>query len=129
MNKTVKITKVDGLRQTLNIKISSEIYKNFFENIAKDYKNKVKLDGFRSGKVPESVIKKKYNSNVHSDSVSMIVEKSFSEALIENKLVNVSHPKIVIKSNPSFEQSLEFDAEFEIMPNFEIEGLDKLSIE
>ena len=38
MNKTVKITKVDGLRQTLNIKISSEIYKNYFENIAKDYK-------------------------------------------------------------------------------------------
>ena len=58
MNKTVKITKVDGLRQTLNIKISSEIYKNYFENITKDYKNKVKLDGFRSGKVPESVIKK-----------------------------------------------------------------------
>ena len=48
----------------------------------------------------------------------MIVEKSFSEALIENKLVNVSPPKIVIKSNPSFEQPLEFDAEFEIMPNF-----------
>ena len=129
MNKTVKITKVDGLRQTLNIKISSEIYKNYFENIAKDYKSKIKLDGFRSGKVPESVIKKKYNSNIHSDSVSMIVEKSFSEALIENKLVNVSPPKIVIKSNPSFEQPLEFDAEFEIMPNFEIEGLDKLSIE
>ncbi len=129
MNKTVKITKVDGLRQTLNIKISSEIYKNYFENIAKDYKNKVKLDGFRSGKVPESVIKKKYNSNIHSDSVSMIVEKSFSEALMENKLVNVSPPKIVIKSNPSFEQPLEFDAEFEIMPNFKIEGLDKLSIE
>ena len=76
MNKTVKITKVDGLRQTLNIKISSEIYKNYFENITKDYKNKVKLDGFRSGKVPESVIKKKYNSNIHSDSVSMIVELS-----------------------------------------------------
>ena len=35
----------------------------------------------------------------------MIVEKSFSEALIENKLVNVSPPKIVIKSNPSFEQA------------------------
>ena len=51
MNKTVKITKVDGLRQTLNIKISSEIYKNYFENMW-DYKNKVKLDGFRSGKVP-----------------------------------------------------------------------------
>ena len=53
MNKTVKITKVDGLSQTLNIKISSEIYKNYFENIAKDYKNKIKLDGFRSGKVRE----------------------------------------------------------------------------
>ena len=35
--------------------------------------------------------KKKYNSNIHSDSVSMIVEKSFSEALIENKLVNVKN--------------------------------------
>ena len=59
----------------------------------------------------------------------MIVEEAFAEALTENKLVNVSPPNILIKSNPSFEKPLEFDAEFETMPNFEIKGLDKISIE
>ena len=58
MIKTVKIIKVDGLKQTLNIIVGSDIYKAYFENVIKNYKNKVKLDGFRSGKVPESVIRK-----------------------------------------------------------------------
>ena len=129
MNKTVKTIRVDGLKQTLNIIVGPEIYKTYFENVTKNYKNKIKLDGFRSGKVPESVIKKKYSANIHRDSLSMIVEEAFAEALSENKLVNISPPKIVIKSNPSFEKPLEFDAEFETMPDFEIKDLNKVSIE
>tara|TARA_B100001996_G_scaffold154094_1_gene117212 strand:+ start:792 stop:2096 length:1305 start_codon:yes stop_codon:yes gene_type:complete len=129
MEKTSKINKLEGLNRSIDITVPKQEYITIFNNSVKEYKTKVKLDGFRVGKVPENVIMKKYKDKIHFDTVNKIIEISLSEALSENKLHTASPPKLSIQNEVSFESDLKFSAEFEIYPLFQLSTLDKISIE
>jgi trigger factor len=129
MEKISKLNKLEGLNRSLDITVPKQEYIAIFNNSVKEYSTKVKLDGFRTGKVPENVIIKKYKDKIHFDVINKIIETSVSESLSENKLHTASPPKLSIKSEASFENDLKFSVEFEIYPLFQLSALDKISIE
>ncbi|MBJ41474.1 MAG: trigger factor [Gammaproteobacteria bacterium] len=129
MEKISKLNKLEGLNRSLDITVPKQEYITIFNNSVKEYITKVKLDGFRAGKVPENVIIKKYKDKIHFDVINKIIEISVSESLSENKLHTASPTKLSIKSEASFENDLKFSVEFEIYPLFQLSALDKISIE
>lgn len=66
----------------------------------------LKIDGFRKGKVPLSVIKNKYSALVLSETAENLVEKTINQIIDENKYNLISRPKIEVKV-------LEMDKDFE----------------
>ena len=57
----------------------------------------VSLPGFRKGKAPISIVKKKYESNVISEVIEKIVEKNTKKLLDEKKLKPFRQPKVEVK--------------------------------
>ena len=62
----------------------------------------VKMAGFRPGKVPMSLVQKNYGPQVFDEVISSTVERTFTEAVTENKLRDVS-PFHIIGENTSNE--------------------------
>tara|TARA_B100001996_G_scaffold129059_1_gene97994 strand:- start:1204 stop:2520 length:1317 start_codon:yes stop_codon:yes gene_type:complete len=129
MEKKSKLNKLEGLNRSIDITVPKKEYIAIFNDNLKEYKEKMKLDGFRVGKVPESVILKKYKNKIHFDAINKIIEITLSESLSENKLHAASPPKLSIANEASFESDLQFSAEFEIYPLFQLNSMDKISIE
>src|SRR3990167_9349407 len=61
----------------------------------------VKMAGFRPGKVPLSMVQKNYGPQVFDEVISSTVERSFTEAVAENKLRVAGYP--YIEQKPSAE--------------------------
>jgi len=89
----------------------------------------VKMAGFRPGKVPMSLVQKNYGPQVFDEVISSTVERSFTEAVTENKLRVAGYPNIEQKPSAETEGKFEFVATFEVFPEVVIGELSAVSIE
>ncbi len=87
---------------------------------------KAKIKGFRPGKIPKSVLRKYHGSEAYQDAISDLIQDGYTEAIKESDFNPISSPNI--KPIESKNDKLRFEAKFEILPDIELKGLDKISI-
>ena len=88
----------------------------------------VKMDGFRPGKVPMSVVSQRYAYSVHYEVMNDKVGEAFAVAANEAKLRVAGQPRISEKENAP-EGEMAFDAIFEVYPDVKIADLANAEVE
>ncbi len=92
-----------------------------FARVLREYKKYAKIPGFRAGKVPESVVKRRFAEQIKKDVVESLLPERFRAAITEAGIVPVSEPQL---TGLTLEQgkALEGTAVFEVVPDFSIDG-------
>jgi len=88
-----------------------------------------KVSGFRPGKVPLKLVQQQYGSRVRDEVLSSTVERTFSDAVEENKLRVAGFPNIEHKPFAEATNQFEYIATFEVFPEVVIGDLSKTRIE
>ena len=88
----------------------------------------VKADGFRTGKVPMSVVAQRYGYSVHYEVMNDRIGQAFNDSANEAKLRVAGMPKITQKEAAP-EGELQFDATFEVYPEVAIGDLSTVEVE
>jgi len=104
--------KVDNLNAILKIQIGKEDYESRVGDVLKDYKKKVRLDGFRPGKVPVGLIKKMYGKAVLIEEINKIISESISKYLIDKDLKILGEPLPSDKEQKTIDWDNQTDFEF-----------------
>ena len=86
-----------------------------------------RLEGFRPGKVPAKVIARRYGPQVRQEVISEVIQSSYSEALQKENLAPAGNPSIEPESMKEGEP-ISYVATFEVFPEVELKGLDKITI-
>ena len=112
---------------TLGVEIPSLEVKNEIEKNYLKLQTKVKLPGFRKGKVPMDVVRKKFSQTAEEDAVNNLVSTTLNEVIEEKKIDAISCTQI---EDLKFEkeQPLSFKAKIEIRPEFEVKGYKGISV-
>ena len=80
---------------------------------------KVRLPGFRPGKVPHGLVKSRFAADIRQKVLDKLIPKALNEAVERENLRLVSRPDIVDLSWEP-DQPIRFKAEFEVSPNIEL---------
>lgn len=88
-----------------------------------------KFAGFRPGKAPLGLVNQQYGNQVRDEVYSGAVEKSFGDAVDENKLRVAGYPNIEHKPFVEAATTLEYTATFEIFPEVKLADYSKIKIE
>ena len=88
----------------------------------------VKMDGFRPGKVPMTVVAQRYGYSVHYEVMNDKVGEAFANAANEAKLRVAGQPRIT-ESEAGPEGEMAFDAVFEVYPEVKIGDLTTAEVE
>ena len=124
----VSVETTQGLERRLTISVPAEKVdvevKNRLRHIAKTQR----INGFRPGKVPASVIQKRYGASVRQEIAGEVMQRNFVEAIVAEKINPAGRPNFVAKSNEDG-KDLEFEATFEIYPVVELKDLEKIAVE
>jgi trigger factor len=86
-----------------------------------------KIKGFRPGKVPAKVVRQRYGKQVREEVLSEVLQKSYTEAVTQEKLNPAGGPKIETEDDNG--KTFAFTATFEIMPDIKLKDLEKIKIE
>ena len=77
---TERINKANAL---IKIELDNSIIDAQKEKVAKKLAKQVKVDGFRKGKVPVSIVKKMYAEQIEKDAIDELIKKEYQEALTQ----------------------------------------------
>ena len=123
-----EIKNKDKLTVEWNVTIPAKVINDELNKKYYDLKNKVNLPGFRPGKVPVSIIKKRYSQNIISETLDKLINDSLTKEVRDRKLKPSVQPKVDIR-NYEEGKNLEFNAVFQLMPDIPDFELKKIEIE
>ncbi|AIL65915.1 Trigger factor [Rickettsiales bacterium Ac37b] len=118
----------EGLKRAYKIVIQSEILNQKLEDRINEAAKSAKIDGFRPGKVPVSVIKNKYNESLQAEVVEKLIDDSLKQFMEEKKPSLAEQPKIEIKEF-KLGENFEYQLSFEVLPDITIPDYSNISIE
>lgn len=116
------------LMRTVEVEAPVEEVNKAFQQVTKRYAKRVRLPGFRVGKVPPSLIKSRFAREVRQEVLETLVNERFRVALEEQKMQPISQPQVselmLAEGAP-----LKFKATFEVLPEMQLEGYDTIKVE
>ncbi|WP_114326560.1 trigger factor [Candidatus Colwellia aromaticivorans] len=124
----VSVETIQGLERRLTISVPAETVDVEVKNRLRQVSKTQRIDGFRPGKVPASVIQKRYGKSVRQEVAGELMQRNFVDAIIAEKINPAGRPSFVAKSNEDG-KPLEFEATFEIYPEVELKDLEKIAVE
>lgn len=124
----IKQTKNDGLSYTYDVVVGAAALDAEMETELQSVGKKVKIPGFRPGKVPMGVLKQKYGKNVMGDVIQNTVNNATRKLLEDNKLRPAMQPDIKITE---FEEGsdLKFTVEVDVLPEIEEPKYESFEVE
>jgi len=125
---TVTVETLEKLERKITLTLPADVIQNEVTKRLKEVARKVKMDGFRPGKVPMSVVAQQYGYSVHYEVMNDKVGEAFAAAANEAQLRVAGQPKITEKEGAP-EGELTFDAVFEVYPDVKIGDLSAAEVE
>ncbi len=124
----VSVEALSDLERRVTVQVPAEKLAKEIEDRLLSLSRRVKVDGFRPGKVPLKLVKRMYGDQVRYEAVGELMEHSLHEALVQEKLNPLGGPKIEPKALEDG-QDLEYSATFEVMPEFDPTGFENIAVE
>ncbi len=122
----IDIDELNPVQRKVRVELPAETVASEFSRAYKNLGRRVRVKGFRTGKIPRSVLQGIYGDEVKGEVRSHLVEESLGEIVRERGLQIVSRPEV--EANDLSESgAFSFSAVFEIKP--EIAVRDYLGIE
>jgi len=124
----VSVESTQGLERTLTITVAAEVFEKEFDRRIRHLSKTQRVDGFRPGKVPASVIIKRFGPAIEQEVAGEVMQRNFFEAVMAEKLNPAGAPKVAPKARKKGEEFV-FTATFEVYPEVTLMALEELAVE
>jgi trigger factor len=112
----------------LVLDIPAEEVSKAYGNVVRNYRKYAKIPGFRAGKVPETVIKRRFATEIRKDVIDGLLPERFNKAVRDLGVAPVGQPQVT-ELTVEDGQALHVKAVFEFIPAFSIEGYQSVTVE
>ncbi|MDY0360846.1 MAG: trigger factor [Desulforegulaceae bacterium] len=123
----VSVEDHSSVKKTLHIEISEDEVKKEMDSAYADLRKNVKINGFRTGKAPRSVLEAKFGKDVNEDVISTLVQRGFVEAAQDNDFAIIGQPEFKNVDTFDGKSAYKFDIVINVKP--EIKDIDFKGLE
>ncbi len=126
---TVSVEKLSELKRKITLTLQEQ---DIEQDVAKqlgEMTSKVKLKGFRPGKVPLVEVKRRYGKSIRDDVINNLVGVKLEEAVKEQGLKPAGPPHIEPKASAGSDGPVQFEATFEVYPEIKLASLKGAKLE
>ncbi|HXW63257.1 MAG TPA: trigger factor [Candidatus Acidoferrales bacterium] len=114
-------------RREIDLEIPAENVQKAAEKVARDIARIARIPGFRPGKAPVTLVRRRFAEDIQGEVVHSLVPEYLEKALDEKKLVPISRPE-VDKIDFKDGQPLRVHAVFEVLPEFDLGDYKNLQV-
>jgi trigger factor len=114
-------------KREVELEIPAENVQKATEKVARDIARVARVPGFRPGKAPITLIRRRFAEDIQGEVVQSLVPEYLEKALDEKKMTPVTRPEV---DQVQFKEGepLKFRAVFEVLPEFELGDYKNLQV-
>ncbi|WP_040725129.1 trigger factor [Thiomicrorhabdus sp. Kp2] len=116
-----------GLEHKMTVTFPSESLNSDVEKRLNEIRRTIKMDGFRPGKVPLNVVKKRHGAQVHQEVMGEALQKAFYDAISQEELQVAGYP--MFDELDDKDGSVTFTARFEVYPEITLPEFSGVKVE
>lgn len=125
----------EGLKREIKIVIPAQDMETTLNERLVDAKNKVRLNGFRPGKVPMAHMRKMYGKSIMAELVNEMINQKPTEILAERGEKSATRPQVTMTEDEAEANEIldakadfEFSISYEVIPDIELKDISKLKL-
>jgi trigger factor len=119
MNIEITSKKSEGLERLLEVTVPVEDVRGAEDRAARRYASQVRLPGFRPGKAPAAMVRRKFADAIRQEAIESLVQEAFKEVLEREKLDLATQPHVHdLKFGDG--EPLTFELHIEVRPNIDL---------
>jgi trigger factor len=122
------VSEIESWKKQLDIEVDTSEILPVFEKAYENYRKKVRLEGFRPGKVPMSIIKTRFGEAIRAEALDGIIQDFYRKA-VEEEGLSIVAPGTIKDIQYEEGQPLRFTAEVEVEPVPEVSSYTELKVE
>ncbi len=120
----VSVETGEGLQRRMTVELSTDDVSSEVEKRLQDMSGNIRMDGFRPGKAPMRLLRQRYGHSVRQDVIGEMIQPTFFKAAHQENLKPAGMPTI----DELDVGAARYVAVFEVLPEFELKGLDGVEI-
>jgi len=124
----IKFENLSQIKKKLSFTLSWGEVEEELNKVYDDQKKKVKLKGFRQGKVPRKILETYFKDNAETSAAANLIEKHYREEIDQRKLKPAGYPAIDHKGF-SRGENFDFSITVEVEPEFDPQGYMGIELE
>lgn len=122
----VSVENTGSLERRMTVQVPAERVDQEVDTRLQSMSTTVRLDGFRPGKVPMKVVRKRFGVQARQEAYGDLIQSSFYEAAVKEKLNPAGEPSIQVKDEDG---QFSYTAEFEVVPSVELADMSDVAVE
>ncbi|WP_411278661.1 trigger factor [Gemmatimonas sp.] len=127
MTITITPTESAGVSRRMQISVPADTVASYEDQAARKYATQARIPGFRPGKAPAAMVRKRYAAEVRQEAIELAMNDAFREAVEREGLKLAAQPHVHdLKAEPG--QPLEFELHCEVRPELALEKLEGLTV-
>ena len=123
----VSVETTGGLERRLKISVEAESFEDQITTKLKETSKRIRLPGFRPGKVPLKEVRRRFGPAVRQEVAQEVMQSSYVEAVQQEELTPAGAPELEVL-NIDLGADLEFTATFEVFPSVELGDFGQVSV-
>lgn len=123
----VVVAERGATERELELEIPGESLSILLESKIETYRKKINLPGFRPGKLPKDVVKKRFGASIRSEAIEELIDMSVRKALTDKKIVPVAPGSVQSLETPE-NGPIKLTYLFEVDPEIELKDYKNLGI-
>ena len=126
-----KLEKLEHSKVRMTATVPMADVKSVYDEMMADYVKSVRIDGFRKGHVPPSVLERKFGASLRLEAMSRVLEKAVDAALADAEEKPLAYEAPALEGEPEFalDKDFSFSVTYDVFPHFELPSTEGIELE
>lgn len=124
----IDLSDVSPIRKQVEVEIPAEAVDSAFQRVTGEFARQAKVPGFRPGKTPKDVVRKRFQKEIESEVLDRLLPEFFTDAISGKDLEPVGSPGVKRVDVLEEGKPIRFVAEFEVKPVVELRDYDGIEV-
>ncbi len=122
------LSTLEGLKRSLTVELPIDTFNQKTEKILQSLAKKARIDGFRKGKIPATILRQRFGASAKADATNEVVSETLAEALEDADVSPAVQPSLTTVDTESSD-NFSYTIEFEVYPEISVTPLSNLNID
>src|SRR5688572_19460122 len=124
----IDVQEQERWRRKVSVTVPADVVRQERQQVVKQLASRLRLPGFRKGKVPAAVVERQYGPTLQKETLDRVIGEAYRAALAEHALQPISEGEVE-KVDWQPEADLTFEISFDVRPRIELARLSGFKVD